>query len=243
MRVAIISDVHSNLEALRAVLADADDRRVDGLWCLGDIVGYGPEPSECLAIVRERASLCLSGNHDLGTVGALSLEEFNAYAAAANAWTGELLSDAERQWLGGLPTKLVSGDVTLAHGTPRDPVWEYLLSVPVAMATFEYFSTRLCFVGHSHVPVVTTEPEEGERCVLYEFPKEPLELGDKRLIANPGSVGQPRDRDPRSSYLIYDRDADILEHRRVSYDIEATQGRMREAGLPGYLIDRLSHGT
>ena len=244
MRVAIVSDVHSNLPALEAVLEDSARRGAADLWCLGDIVGYGPEPRECLAIIRQRASLCLSGNHDLGAIGKLSLDEFNGYAAMANQWTGQVLTAEEKEWLGGLPNKLEWEDVTLAHASPREPVWEYVLSVPSAMAAFEHFETRICFIGHSHVPFVVPEPDAGRWCAMLPFPEEGgARPGDRRLIVNPGSVGQPRDRDPRASYAIYDMDDDIVYNHRVAYDVEETQRRMRLVCLPQYLIDRLSRGA
>ena len=243
MRVAIISDIHSNLTALEAVLEDAEGRGVDDFWCLGDIVGYGPDPCECLAIVRERAGLCLSGNHDLGAIGKLDLEDFNSYAAAANRWTGEVLAQEEKLFLEGLPTRLDRQDVTLAHGSPRDPVWEYVLSIPAALASFEHFEAPLCLVGHSHMPFISAEPGPGALCDLFRFPEDTgVKIGEGRFIANPGSVGQPRDGDPRASYLVYDVEDAALHRHRVAYDIKATQKRMRRAGLPGYLIDRLSRG-
>ena len=244
MRVAILSDIHSNLAALQAVLADAEEQRAEEIWCLGDTVGYGPDPVDCLSIVRERASLCLSGNHDFGAAGAISLDEFNWYAEAANRWTGEQLSPDDRDVLCAMPAMLTAGDVTLAHGSPREPVWEYVLSSSVAMASFGYFDTPVCFVGHSHVPLYCKEPFPGEGCELLGLPgEEGLDTGEQRLIVNPGSVGQPRDRDPRASYLILDRDDRLLFHRRVEYDIAETQRRMHRAELPVYLAERLSSGT
>ncbi|MCH8192260.1 MAG: metallophosphoesterase family protein [Chloroflexi bacterium] len=243
MRVAIISDIHSNLSALNAVLSDADRRGVDELWCLGDIVGYGPEPRECLEIVRRRAGLCLSGNHDMGVVGKVSLAEFNPYAAAANKWTAQVMEEEELAHLGSLPAKLVWEDFTLAHASPREPVWEYVMSPPIARASFAHFETRVCFVGHSHVPLVCPETQDGGNCSLFPLPEEsPLPLGAGRTIINPGSVGQPRDGDPRASYAIYDSQEDALYHYRVPYDIASTQDKMRSVGLPGYLIERLSQG-
>lgn len=244
MRVAIVSDIHGNLPALQAVLEHAGRNGVAALWCLGDIVGYGPEPRECIAAVRQHATLCLSGNHDLGAIGKLDLAEFNAYAAAANRWTGEVLTPEDREWLGSLPNKLVWEGVTLAHASPREPVWEYVLSLPVAMAAFEHFKTRLCFVGHSHVAFTIREPDPGRWCVMLPFPEEGgVRPGNRRFIVNPGSVGQPRDRDPRASYAIYDTDDDLIALHRIPYAVQETQRRMREVGLPQHLIDRLSRGA
>ena len=243
MRAAIISDIHSNRAALEAVLEDVRPRGVDEVWCLGDVVGYGPDPGECLAIIRERAAVCLAGNHDLGAIGKISLADFNPYAAAANRWTGQVLTEAEKAYLGSLPSKQEWQGFTLAHGSPREPVWEYVLSEPVAAASFTCFDTRVCIVGHSHVPLVCPEGPEGSPGQLYRFPEEAgVRLGRERLIVNPGSAGQPRDGDPRASYAVYDGEQDAFSLHRVPYDIEATQERMRRAGLPQYLIDRLAHG-
>jgi diadenosine tetraphosphatase ApaH/serine/threonine PP2A family protein phosphatase len=243
MRIAIIADVHSNLAALEVVLSDAAQRQADELWCLGDIVGYGPEPRECLALVRERARLCLAGNHDLGAAGAIGLDEFNPYAAEANRWTGQVLTDEERAHLAALPAMLVHEEFTLAHGSPREPVWEYVLSSAGAAASFRHFETRYCLVGHSHVPFTCPEAEAGAPSPLYQAQEDvDVTLGRGRMIINPGSVGQPRDGDPRASYAIFDTARQAVHHHRVVYDVEATQRKMRAAGLPEYLADRLSRG-
>ncbi len=243
MRIGIISDIHSNLAALEAVLEDAARRAVAEFWCLGDVVGYGPAPRECVAIVRERARLCLAGNHDLGSIGAISLADFNPYAAEASQWTGQVLTEDEKAWLGGLPAKLAEGEWTLAHGSPREPVWEYVLSSAVARASFACFETRACLVGHSHVPFVCRETPFGEPCRLVHAPDgTEAPLGAERLIVNPGSVGQPRDGDPRAAYAILDMAQGLVAFHRAPYDIEAVQRQMRALGLPDYLADRLAHG-
>ena len=161
MRVAVVSDVHANLPALEAVLAEVDVAGVDEVWCLGDIVGYGPDPGACVEIIRDRCAVSLSGNHDLGAIGAIPIDDFNPYAAEANLWTGSVLSREDRAWLGSLPARAARRGVTLAHGSPREPVWEYVLSEPVALASFGCFETQWCLVGHSHVPMVIVEPAPG----------------------------------------------------------------------------------
>lgn len=244
MRVAIIGDIHSNLTALRAVLEDARQQGVEQFWCLGDIVGYGPEPSACIEIVQERATLCVAGNHDLGAAGRIGLEQFNPYAAQANIWTSERLSDAEKTYLGSLPGRLQQEEVTLAHASPRDPVWEYVVTEPIAEANFPAFTTKFCFVGHSHLPFLCLQPAPEVPCGFFTFPAFlGLAMGEGRAIINPGSVGQPRDRDPRSSYVVYDRERQVFYNRRVAYDIRATQELMAKGGLPYYLINRLSNGA
>ena len=243
MRVAVLSDIHSNLAALEAVLADAEAAGADDFWCLGDTVGYGPQPRECLAVVRDRCSLTLAGNHDLGSTGAVSLVDFNPYAAAANRWTGTMLTPDDRDFLDSLPSLLTWKDVTLAHGSPREPVWEYVVSGPVAEANFATFATPCCFVGHSHLPFHCREPQDGDLPQLYRFTEEAeVDLSEGRFIVNPGSVGQPRDGDSRASYALFDMDRRCVVLRRVAYDIEETQQRIRYAGLPEQLAARLSLG-
>ncbi len=241
MRVAVVSDVHANLPALEAVLAEVDAAAVDEVWCLGDIVGYGPDPGACVEIIRDRCALSLSGNHDLGAIGAIPLDDFNPYAAEANRWTGSVLSEADRAWLGSLPTRTKRHDVTLAHGSPREPVWEYVVSAPVALASFECFDTEWCLVGHSHVPLVILEPEAGGALTAIPGSGGPVEPTG-RAIVNPGSVGQPRDGDPGAAYAVLDLEAKTATFHRTPYDIGQVQARMREAGLPAYLIDRLDRG-
>ena len=242
-RIAVVSDIHGNLHALQAVLADADAHHADALWCLGDTVGYGPRPNECVALMRERAKACLAGNHDLGAIGRLSLDDFNAYAAEANRWTAGVLTAQERDFLSGLPAKRIADGVTLVHGSPREPVWEYVVSEEVALASFRYFDTALCLVGHSHIPFYCMERLPGEHTYLVRLTEdEPVPLQGRRAIVNPGSVGQPRDGDSRASYALLDTDAEQVTLRRVAYDIAATQREMGDAGLPSRLIERLSHG-
>ena len=244
MRYAIISDIHSNLVAFQAVLHDIDERGgVDRIWCLGDIVGYGPDPRECIELLRQYEHICIPGNHDWGSLGKIDLNDFNPEAAAACRWTGQQLGSEEIDYLDGLPLTLHEGDFTLAHGSPREPIWEYLLSTFGAKISFNYFQTRFCLVGHSHVPLAFEQLASSGDCFLREIPPDaPLRLEENRLIINPGSVGQPRDGDPRASYAIYDSAHDVIWHYRVSYEIDVTQQKMAEHGLPPRLIARLSYG-
>ena len=242
MKALIVSDVHSNLEAFQNVIQDAEARGgFDEIWSLGDLVGYGPDPGPCIDLIREYRHHGVAGNHDLASVGKLSLEAFNPHASEANRWTATQLSEEQSGYLGELSLKLELDEFTVVHGSPRDPIWEYVTSVPAAVASFLHFDTYWCLVGHSHIPLVCRPSENG--ATFLEFPLEtPLSLGTDRLIVNPGGVGQPRDGDPRASYAVFDSDAGTAVHYRVEYDIPATQEKMRERGLPGYLIDRLTHG-
>ena len=242
MRSLIVSDIHSNLEALQAVLEDAWRRGgFDEVWSLGDLVGYGPDPGPCIELLRQYEHFAVAGNHDLASVGKLRLEEFNLYAAFANRWTSQQLSSKQVDFLANLPLRLEKSDFTIVHGSPRDPIWEYVVSIPSASASFRHFQTKRCLVGHSHIPFLCREVEGG--CTFLEFPVDSfIKLGDERMIINPGGVGQPRDSDPRSSYAIYDSDYDAIAHHRVPYDITTTQEKMRQYGLPELLVERLSYG-
>ncbi|MDZ7295974.1 MAG: metallophosphatase family protein [candidate division KSB1 bacterium] len=241
MRYLILSDVHANLVALEAVLADAP--AFDKIWCLGDLVGYGPSPNECIERIQDFSHLSLAGNHDWAALGKLDLGNFNTDARVANAWTQAELHPAARQYLDELPTFLEQEGFYLAHASPREPVWEYVLDASVAYANFAYFSTSVCLVGHTHIPLIFELDEQRNRCETIFPPSfEPLTLDQHRLIINPGSVGQPRDGDPRASYALLDTESLTWELRRVAYPVEVTQERMRARGLPRRLIDRLEIG-
>ena len=243
MRALIVSDIHSNIEAFRAVIADAETRGgFDEIWSLGDLVGYGPEPSECVELLRAHSHNAVVGNHDLAAVGKLSLDRFNPYAAAANRWTAARLTREQADYIGGLPLTLELDEFTLAHGSPRNPIWEYLVTVDAAIACFTHIDTYWCLVGHSHTPFMCI-PQGTTGAAFLAFPPDRLvQLDSRPLIVNPGSVGQPRDGDARASYVIYDDSAGTIVHHRVAYDIAATQEKMRRHGLPDYLIERLAVG-
>jgi len=244
MRYAILADVHSNLTALDAVLSDIEDcGGVDEVWCLGDIVGYGPDPCECVSRVRQVARVSVMGNHDAAAIGTLDLAAFNPQAATASRWTAARLGTEDAGYLAQLPLRARKEDFTLVHGSPRDPIWEYLLSAAAAGENLPHFTTTHCLVGHTHVPAVFVCDAEGGCNGSLLRPGSPVPLpGKGRLIVNPGAVGQPRDGDPRASYALYDSQAGLLELHRVPYDIRATQARMVEHGLPRALVARLSRG-
>ena len=239
MKALIMSDIHSNLEAFQAILADCGD--FDQIWCLGDTVGYGPNPVECIDLLQAHSHLCVLGNHDQAAVDLSHTQWFNPHAAAAARWTASQLSPDQVQFLESLPETLEESLFTLVHGSLRGPIWEYLVSAETATATFHLLRTRFCLVGHSHLPFICKYEDAGPNFVT--FPEgEPVELGEERWIINPGGVGQPRDGDPRTSYAIYDSDQGTIERRRVTYDIASIQRKMLLVGLPQPLIDRLSFG-
>ena len=242
MRALIVSDVHANLEAFESVIADAEGRGgFDSIWSLGDLVGYGPDPGACIDLMRRHDHRGVAGNHDVASIGRLSLESFNVHAAAAARWTTAQLTPEHVEYLGGLPLRLEVDGFTVVHGSPRDPVWEYMVSVAVAIVSFNHFDTPRCLVGHSHIPFICKSREDG--AAFLEFPLDkPVSLGDERLILNPGGLGQPRDGDPRASYAIFDSGGGSVTRHRAEYDIPATQEKMAARGLPQYLIDRLEHG-
>lgn len=249
MRILVVSDIHSNLVALEAVLHEAGS--FDALWCLGDTIGYGPRPNECVALMRQHADVAISGNHDLACLGKIDLRDFNPDARKANLWNGAQLLPEHRAWLENLPPKQpIDTRFTLAHGSPREPIWEYLLSSEQAAANFEYFTQEVCFIGHSHVQLGFRQPYGIDRVerFLPDMSSTPprynvVELtGTCRYFINPGSVGQPRDQDPRAAYAILDTGAGTITFGRVEYEIARTQREMVEAGLPGPLVRRLEFG-
>lgn len=263
MRIGIISDIHGNYVALRTVLEEMG--QVDSLWCLGDLVGYGPQPNECIETLLQYPHLCIPGNHDWGMLGRLDQESFNRDARFALEWTAKILTPANRQYIENLPVTLKAfGQVfTMVHASPRDPMWEYLLDLFDAAECFPLFSSRYCFVGHTHVPLVFRDmdgvvkaaiPESGEILELNVWPKleETDSAGGPRMIINPGSVGQPRDGDPRAAYMVLEipdsaTSADWdwtarLTFWRTEYPIAETQELMRRLNFPPRLISRLELG-
>ncbi|HET7127566.1 MAG TPA: metallophosphoesterase family protein [Gaiellaceae bacterium] len=241
MRVAVISDIHANLHALETVLGDVDRESVDEIWCLGDVVGYGPRPNECCDLIRDRAAISLCGNHDLAVLGALDVGEFSGDAAAAARWTAGILASEQRAWLHSLAPLARRDDVELFHASPRDPVWEYVLSEEVALLSLEATTEPLVLVGHTHVALALTL-ENGRMEGGLAPGGVTVGLQGRRFIVNPGSVGQPRDGDARAAWLLLDTDEDTASFRRVTYPIERTQKEMRDAGLPETLAGRLAHG-
>lgn len=242
MRVLIISDVHANLTALDAVLGDAG--AVDKIWCLGDMVGYGPDPNECIQRVQSLPNfLCLLGNHDVATLGQIDTAVFNTDARQAIHWTQDVLIPENLDYLARMPQKHEVDDlITLVHGSPRKPIWEYLINERIATQNFAFFDTHYCFVGHSHVPAIYHILNGQEYAYLIEPVLDQPTTITPRAIINPGSVGQPRDRNPDASYLILDFENAVIEYRRTAYDIEAVQQRMAAVGLPERHIERLKSG-
>ena len=243
MRTLIISDIHANLNALEAVLEDAAP--FDRVWCLGDLVGYGPDPNECIERVKELPGLkCVKGNHDAAILGDIDTWAFRAEARESLAWLALHLDPENKSWLASLDERLVTDRFTLSHGSPRNPIWEYVMDVSVANANMAAFETDFCLVGHTHIPCVYMVGEESDPSpYLYFFPlDEPFAL-ERKSIINPGSVGQPRDHNPLASYLLYEDESETpWVHHRVAYDIESVQKRILSAGLPLHHAARLSEG-
>jgi predicted phosphodiesterase len=241
MRILVVSDIHANLTALETVLEDAG--AVDAVWCLGDLVGYGPDPNECVARVRGLQNLvCLLGNHDAAALSRIPIETFNQDARRSIEWMQDVLTKDTFAFLSELPETVVTGQVTLVHGSPRNPVWEYILDLHNAAQNMEYFDTQICMIGHTHLPIAyRTDPETNQLHWAVPPEAECIEL-NTRSIVNPGSVGQPRDHDPRASYAIFYPEKNGWELHRVDYDIRAVQKRIRAAALPMRHALRLIEG-
>jgi diadenosine tetraphosphatase ApaH/serine/threonine PP2A family protein phosphatase len=241
MNYLVISDIHANLTALKAVLSDAKD--YDAVWVLGDIVGYGPDPNECIEKVKSLPNLvCILGNHDAAVIDKIQEITFNPTARQVIYWTRSVINEENLRYLRNLPERKIINDVTLVHGSPREPAWEYLLDVHSATENFNYFDTPYCFIGHSHLPTLFTLKDEQTQARLTVPKKNKLVELEPRVIINPGSVGQPRDRDPRAAYAIFSLKNKTVEFRRVEYDIKDVQRRMRQANLPHRHIERLVDG-
>jgi diadenosine tetraphosphatase ApaH/serine/threonine PP2A family protein phosphatase len=240
MKLAILSDVHANLEALEAVLADVDSSGVAATACLGDFVGYGASPNDCIERLRPRLETAVLGNHDAAALGRLRLGGFHTDAATTARWTVDQLTPEHRDWLGALPYSVNWRGHRLVHATPSEPEeWHYVLSVADARVELEAFRERMGFIGHSHVP--GSFDTDGVRVGYVRVPELQLKSG-RRYLINVGSVGQPRDGDPRAAWLLLDEERDTLEHRRVDYDIDRAATRIRDAGLPAFLAERLRWG-
>ena len=242
MRVLIISDIHANYTALEAVLKDAG--KVDETWCLGDLVGYGPDPNAVVEEVRDIPNLtCILGNHDMAAIGKMPLEAFNGDARRSLEYHAKVISASNMDFMRSLSANIkICGDATLAHGSPRDPLWEYILNALSARINFDHFETPWCFVGHSHIQCIFALNEKNDRVTLDQTkPDKVIALHPKQIL-NPGSVGQPRDRDPRAAYAIYDTDARTWTPRRAAYNIPEVQERIRAAGLPEKHAVRIAEG-
>jgi predicted phosphodiesterase len=241
MRILVLSDIHANLTALEAVLADAG--AVDATWCLGDVIGYGPDPNECVARLRMLPDLvCLLGNHDSAALSRIPIETFNQDARRSIEWMQNVLTTESYTFMARLPERVVVDKATLVHGSPRNPVWEYILDLHNATQNMEHFDTQFCMVGHTHLPIAYVSVNGG-RELRWTVPPEGecIEL-PSRAILNPGSVGQPRDHDPRSSYAIFYPEKNGWKIHRVEYDIRSVQKRIRAADLPMRHALRLIEG-
>jgi len=245
MRVAVFSDIHANLPALEAVLRDSDEVGVAERWCLGDVIGYGAQPDACVELTRERCEVCLVGNHDLAALGELDTSTFSAAAAAAVEWTAENTSRANLDFLAALEPSDISREAALYHASPRDPVWEYVLWPEQAADCLEVQDRRVSFVGHSHVALFFSASEDDGVSEVSGYQAGAgtrLEIGEGRWLINPGSVGQPRDGDPRAAWLELDTDTWEATYHRIGYDIEQAAAAIEVAGLPEHLARRLYQG-
>jgi diadenosine tetraphosphatase ApaH/serine/threonine PP2A family protein phosphatase len=244
--VAVITDIHANLPALEVVLASIEERGLERIWCLGDVVGYGADPDACTDLVRERCELCLVGNHDLAVLGELDVASFSEAAAAAVEWTREGVGEGTLEFLRGLEPAAAREGIALFHASPRDPVWEYVLSIEQANACMDVQPERVTLIGHSHVSLFFSRyPEDGgpgETRGEQADDGATLVLGEGRWLVNPGSVGQPRDGDPRAAWLELDVEKLTAGYHRVPYDIDRAAAAIAEAGLPERLGDRLYIG-
>lgn len=243
MTVLIVSDIHANLVAFEAVLEAAGN--VSAIWNLGDVVGYGPRPRECIdRMTQLQPAASLIGNHDWAAIGRLQLDEFNPVARYATYWTTAQLSASHMKYLEGLPNRVIEDDWMLVHASPRHPIWEYVYTAKAAHENFELFDAPVCFLGHSHVQlfISDTMASSGD-APIQPADGDTLFIDSERFIVNPGSVGQPRDNNPRAAFALYDTETRVVTFRRIPYDIEQTQQQMEAAGLPRPLITRLALGV
>jgi diadenosine tetraphosphatase ApaH/serine/threonine PP2A family protein phosphatase len=242
MQVAIISDIHGNRHAFEAVLDDVRSSSATEIWCLGDVVGYGADPNDCCRLARAHAAVCLAGNHDLAVTGDLDLGEFSTGAALAARWTQEVIDDDHREWLRSLSPSGAAEGIGLYHASPRDPVWEYVLSALLAELCLDVQEERVSLVGHSHVALAFERPEGQPATGAARRDGDTADLSAGEWIVNPGSVGQPRDGDPRAAWLLLDTGAWTAEWRRTEYDIAGAAASIRAARLPDSLAERLEYG-
>jgi predicted phosphodiesterase len=241
MRVAVISDIHSNLPALEAVLSDIGESDPDQVWCLGDVVGYGAQPDACTKLVEEVVEICLAGNHDLVVSGELDVRYFAMSAGAAARWTLKKVQRSTREFLAGLSPLGQAAGVGLYHASPRDPVWEYVLSISQAAECLDVQQQRVCLIGHSHVACYFAR-NGGDIIGEQALDGAQLAMAEGEWLVNPGSVGQPRDGDPRAAYLMLDTDTWKATFRRVEYPVEEAAKAIVDAGLPKSLAERLYQG-
>jgi predicted phosphodiesterase len=243
MRYAFISDIHANLEALEAVFEDIDTQSIDEVVCLGDIVGYGANPNECVDLIKKRCPIILLGNHDAAAIDQLSTQHFNIHAKIAIEWTAQTLRNEAKDILAELPLRSAIGQMTLVHATPYEPnMWYYITSLEEAAFNFQFFDTQICIVGHTHIPIIIVLDNNKELYVHQDVSIRATDNEGARLLINVGSVGQPRDRNPKSCYGIFDTDSSEFVYRRIAYNIEKTQQKMKKIKMPEFLISRLEDG-
>ncbi len=236
MSIAIISDIHANQEALQAVLESIQSRQIEGIYCLGDIVGYGPNPNECVELIHSSCKHVLVGNHDYAAVNKTDIAYFNKHAKAAAVWTRKALSSKHKKYLLGLKLTHQNDDLLMVHASPANPEhWYYVLSPYDASVEMQAYNQPVCFVGHSHIPVIFTAEQEINKTKIKLKP-------EQKYLINVGSVGQPRDGNPKACYCIYNPETREVEYVRVAYDIEKTYSKIISAGLPAFLAERLLKG-
>jgi predicted phosphodiesterase len=242
VRVAIVSDIHGNRQAFEAVLDEIEASACEEMWCLGDLVGYGAEPDACVELARRHAAICLAGNHDLGVRGTLPLEEFSRGAALAAKWTQDTVTSDTLAYLRQLHPLNLDEEVGLYHASPRDPVWEYVLSPLQAELCLDVQQHRVCLIGHSHVALSFSRSAGAAATGQTRGADEELDLAAGEWLINPGSVGQPRDGDPRAAWLELDAGRSFARYRRTDYDIAGAAAAIRAARLPDSLAERLAYG-
>jgi predicted phosphodiesterase len=242
LRIALLSDVHGNLPAFRAVLDDVREVGADQTWCLGDLVGYGAQPDECVALASEACDICLVGNHDLVVLEKLDVSTFSFNAALAAQWTQENIGAEALDFMNGLEPANTEQEIGLFHASPRDPVWEYVLSTLQADACIDAMASRVGAIGHSHVALFFTRADDGTLRGEQAPAGTELDISDGRWLINPGGVGQPRDGDPRAAWVLLDLGSWTAQWRRVEYPIAEAAQAIERAGLPQPLADRLYRG-
>ena len=242
MPIAVISDIHANRQALEAVLREASAAGASELWCLGDLVGYGADPNDCVNLVRQNASLCLVGNHDLAVTGEIPLDEFSRGAGVAALWTQEVIGEEELAWLGTLEAAASADGIGCFHASPRDPVWEYVISTLLADLCLDSMDERVGLIGHSHVALAFSRAEGQPAAGEPRRDGDEVDISSGAWLLNPGSVGQPRDGDPRAAWLMLDPDAGRAQWKRTEYDIDGASQAIRSARLPDSLAERLQYG-
>ena len=242
MKIAVLSDIHGNRHALQAVLTEVNKEAVDEIWCLGDLVGYGGDPDLCVELARANFAICLAGNHDLAARGDLAFEDFSVGAELAARWTAETMRPDNLDYLKQLKSERIEEDLALYHASPRDPIWEYVLSTLLAELCLDSQARRVALIGHSHVALSFNRPAGEPATGEARRGGSEVDVAEGEWLLNPGSVGQPRDGDPRAAWLILDSSRWSADFRRTEYDVEGAAAAIRAARLPESLAERLAYG-